>query len=107
REAHDRAAARPALGPDAPALSLDQAACDGEAQPGSSPRAGSIRSPEALERALERLRRDALARVLDADADLLLERLDEHGDGAVGRCVPERVREQVEQNALHLVRGAA
>ena len=51
-----------------------------------------------------RLIAETFARVFDADLDLVRQRLDAHRHGAVGRCVPEGVRHEVEENALDLLR---
>ena len=50
---------------------------------------------------------DAFAGVLDANADLILGRRHDDGDGAVRRGVAERVRDEVQEDALDLLGGEA
>src|SRR5581483_6386179 len=101
------AAARAVLGPDAAAVRLDEPARDRQTEPGAAAAPRGIAAPEAVEHPFFGFGREAVARVLDADADGVLRlRPYEYGDGPVGGRVPERVRQQVVEHALDLVRGA-
>lgn len=96
------------LGPDLTALGLDQPARDRQPEAGAGFARGAceVAAPEALEHSPLRLRREAVARVLDRHLQSARVGLDENGDRAVGRRVAERVRDQVEEYALHLIRRA-
>src|SRR5215208_5790228 len=108
-ERDSRAAFGPVLRPDAPALRLDEAPRDRQAEAGAAValRARRVAAPESLEDAARRVVRQTLAGVLDGEAHLAVQRLDDDGDSAVGRCVPERVRQQIEEHALDLFGRAA
>src|SRR5439155_27065841 len=102
READPRAAARAVLGPDAAAVRLDEAARDRQPEAGTAAaaRSGCVAAPEAVEHPPHGLGREALARVLDREPHLRRAGLDADGDGAVARRVPQRVRDEVEENPL-------
>src|SRR5262245_24805185 len=107
RERDAGAAAGTVLSPDPSTLRLHEAARDGKAEPGAPARAGPVRAPEALERADERVGSETLTGVLDRDDDLVLVRLGQYGYGAVRRCVPQGVGDEVVEDTLDLVRCAA
>ena len=83
--------------------------CDREAEARAAGRARPrfVVAPEELEHALRGERREPLPRVLDCNDDVVGVRLDDDGDRAVVGRVPDRVREQVQQDTLDLVRGDA
>ena len=108
RERHARAAWLARLRPHASALRLDEAAGDREPEPRpAADGARGVAAPEAVEHAPCRLGGDALAGVLDGHAHGVVGRGDDDGDRSVGRRVAERVRQQVEQDPLDLLRCAA
>jgi hypothetical protein len=75
-----------------------------EAGPAGRARACAVASPEPLEHSLRGARRQSDARVLDGDEHVIVVRLDDDRNGTIARRVAQRVREQVEQHALDLVR---
>ena len=87
-------------------MSLDDRACDREPEPGRSIGASCARSSlnERLEDALALVGRNAFAGVGDLDLDLSLALLGADDDASVRRRVPDRVLQQVEENALQLLR---
>ena len=102
REGDAGAAARPVLGPDAAALSLDERARDRQSQAAASPGACAIATPEAFEHPLARLFAESLAGVLDRHLHLVVVGGHADGHGAVGGRVAERIRQQVLQDPLQL-----
>src|SRR5262245_18097473 len=104
-EAHPRAASGARFGPDLTALGFDQAARDGQPEAGAAvARApGGVAAPEALEHSPLRLRLEAFPGVFDSHLEASWMGFDEHRDRAVGGCVSERVRDQVEEHALNLI----
>src|SRR5205823_4373008 len=88
------------LGPDAPAVRLDDGAADGEAQSGATDRARTVGvdAVEALEDLPELLRRDAQPLVAHADQDLTALLADVQAHRAAIRRVLQRVVQQVEQH---------
>src|SRR5207244_9913776 len=93
------------LRPDLAALCLHEAARDREAQAGSAAGGGAcgVAAPEAVEDPRLCVGRNPLAAVLDRDADAVRLRLEDDGDGPVRRRVAQRVRQQVEEDALDLL----
>src|SRR6266516_2193632 len=108
REGDPGAPALAGLRPDLAAVRLDEPACYREAQTGArlSGRARAVCAPEPIEHAARRLGGDSLARVLDAHPHLVRVRRENDGDRTVRRRVPQRVREQVREHALDLLRRA-
>src|SRR6266545_2681557 len=105
RETDGCAALGPALGPDAPALSLDEATGNREAEARAAARTRRIGSPKTLEHALRGLRGQTVARVLDDDLHLVRARLetadtglDERGE--LGTPKLERQRPGVDATEL-------
>ena len=94
RERDAGAAAGAVLGPDPAAVRLDEAARDREPEARAARRASGVAAPEALEHAAQRLG-ESPSPSPRRHAHRVVAVLDEHGDRAVGRRVPERVREQV------------
>src|SRR5437899_4274793 len=93
REGEASASFGPVLGPDATALCLHEALCDGEPQARAAvgARARRVAAPEALEDALLRLAAQPHAGVLDRYLELGGAPPRPHDDGAVRRRVPQRV----------------
>src|SRR5206468_2791823 len=108
-EGDSRAAAGPALGPDLAPVSLDEPARDGETEacPAVRTRPRLVRSPEAVEHPARRARGEPFAGVLDADPHVVRVGPDEHCDRTVRGRVPKGIREEVEENTLHLLGRAA
>src|SRR2546429_3350761 len=79
REGDPRAAFRPVLGPDSPALRLHEPFCDRQAQAGAAARARAriVVAPEPLEHPLGRTGSEPLAIVLDCDHHVVGVRLDD------------------------------
>ena len=88
-------------------MGLHEPAGDGEAEPAAGCGAGGVLPPEAVEHAAQHGCREPLSGVLHRHPDLALVRLDEHGDRPVGAGVAERVRQDVEEHPLDLVRRTA
>src|SRR3989442_15745127 len=86
REREAGASLRPVLRPDATALRLDEAVCDGETQAraATGARARRVAPPEALEHPLLRLAGQPDTGVLDRYLELGRAPLRPHDDGAVG-----------------------
>jgi hypothetical protein len=103
---YPRPAALAVLGPDPAAVRLHEAARDCQPEPGAAARvrARLVLAPEPVEHPLRRVRGEPIAAVFDRDDHMVGIRLDDDRDLAVGRRVAHRVREQVHENALDLVR---
>src|SRR5207248_2927855 len=70
-------------------------------------RARGLGAPEALARPLRGLAREPGSAVLDRDRHAVALRAQDDRDRPVRRRVPERVREQVDEDPLDLLRRAA
>jgi xanthine/CO dehydrogenase XdhC/CoxF family maturation factor len=102
------AALAPVLGPDAAAVRLDQTLGDREAESRVLARgARRVVTPEALEHALQRLRRETVAVVLDDDAHLFVACFGADANRAAGRGEAKGVRQQVRDDPSDLIGSAA
>src|SRR5256886_2731962 len=97
REAEQRAATRPGLAPDAPAVGLDDRAADREPQAGAAARADAV---ELVEDLLLLPGGQAGAAVGDLHDDLVAPAMRLHVDRLAGRRVLGRILDQVDEHLL-------
>ncbi len=98
-EKEGAALARPALHPDDTAVCLDGELAEGQAQSRGhlAPGLAVLHLAELFEYAVERLGRDALAGVTDAEQQGIVARLGRGRDGAPGRRELDGIPQQVDQ----------
>src|SRR5690606_13083783 len=102
-EAERRPLAGLALGPDPPAVCLDDPLCDRQPQPRAGT-AGPVRLPVAVEHALQVLRRDARPLVTDREPAHVAVALDVDVNLAAARSEFQGVPDEVRKDALHALR---
>src|SRR5439155_3869533 len=109
REGEAGAALGPILGPDATALCFDEATRYRQAKARTAARARTrgVAAPEAFEHPLLRFLREPDARVLDRHLEHASAPSRTDDDRAIRWGVPQRIGDEIEEHALHMLGRAA